>query len=425
MSLRDELSKFSKEDLIDFIIKLSERLEIVEAKLRQYENSNTPTSQRRFQENTDKNKSENKSRFPGRPKGHKGAGINIPEPDEVKEYKIKERGYLCIGKQTYYTIELAEKPLIVTKHIVYTYKSPDGKIIEAPHDFSKKIYGKNLQAFMALQKSMGLGYSNIVEIIKNLRPDITLCEATVSNLIDKISKRAEKTRERMITQLRNEPYSQEDETGLRLDGVNGYVWVFCNNKYTIYEYDRSRSKEVPQRILGVDYDKPGVNDGWAAYNFLKKRQRCWPHLMRELDALALENKEAIPQALHLHEIYKKAVESKRLSKKKRIKMIEKFNSITEIPYIISVLSVTNGCKSFATTLKNAQPNLFVGVEDPRVPLDNNHSERKLKPIIKFRKNSGCIRNEKGERFIENTMSLIETWKLQKKNVYKKLKEYAE
>ncbi len=423
MSLKNELSRFSKEELIDFIIKLSDRLEKVEAKLRQYENSNTSTSQKRFKENT-QSEPNDKKRFPGRPDNHKGAGIKIPKPDETKEYKINKNGYVCIGKQTHYTIDFVDSPIIVTKHIVYSYKKPNGEIIEAPHDFSDKIYGRNLQAFMAFLKNIGVGHPNISEVIRNLRPDLTICEATILNLTDDLSKKAEKARNNIIQKLRKDPYSQQDETGLRLDGKNGYTWVFCNKKRTIYEFDRSRSKEIPKQILGIDYDQPGVNDGWCAYNFLKKRQRCWPHLTRELDALALECKEAMPQALHFHEIYKKALEAKTLPKKKRMKAIERFNSLTEIPYIISVLSTTKGCKEFATTLKNAQPNLFVGVEYPEVPLDNNHSERQLKPIIKIRKNAGCIRNEKGERFIENTMSLIQTWKLQNKDVYSNLKNYT-
>jgi transposase len=421
--LKDELLKFSKEELVDFIIKLSDRIEKVEAKLRQYKNSNTSTSQKIFKANTPTD-STDKKRFPGRPDNHEGAGIHIPSPDDTKEYKLNNRKYVCIGKQTYYTIDFIDTPLIVTKHIVYSYKKPNGDIIEAPYDFSSKIYGKNLQIFMTLLKSKGVGHSDISEIIRNLRPDLTICEATISNLTDGISKKAEKRRKNLIHKLRKDTYSQQDETGLRIDGKNAYAWVFCNNNYSIYEFDRSRSKEIPQKILGRDYDKPGVNDGWCAYNFLKKRQRCWPHLTRELDALALKYKEAIPQSLHLHEIYKKSKEAKILSKRKRMESIEKFNSMMEIPHIINVLSTTNGCKEFATTLKNAQPNLFVGVEYPEVPLDNNHSERQLKPIIKIRKNAGCIRNEKGERFIENIMSLIETWKLQNKDVYKNLKNYT-
>ena len=428
LSLKDELLKFSKEELVEIIIQLTEKQQKLEAKFRQYENSNTPTSQIRFRKNTDNNdekQDKNKPRFPGRPLGHKGSGIKIPKPDDTQEHKINKKGFVCIGKRTQYVIDFVDKPIIVTKHIIYSYRTPKGEIVEAPNDVPENIYGKNIQAFITLLRGIsGVGHDKIASIIKSLRPDLTFCAASSLALTDKLSKKAEPQRKRLIRKIREANYSQQDETGLRQDGKNGYVWVFCNPETVLYEVSLLRSQEVPKRILGVDYNKPCVNDGWNAYNFLKKRQRCWPHLTRELDALALEYNEALPQSLHLKEIYSKAKEAKKLPKKQRMKMIEKFNSQAELQHIINVLRTTKGCKEFATTLQNAQPHLFTGVEHPEVPLDNNFSERKLKPVITHRKNMGCIRNEKGKRFIENTLSLIETWKLREQKVYDNLKKYA-
>ena len=426
MSLKDELLKFSKESLTDMILQLTEKIEKLEARFRQYENFNTPTSRRRFRRNTDQDKKENDDpRFPGRAKNHDGAGIKLPKPDVTKEHKIEDKNLVCVGKRTQYKIDFVDKPIIVTKHIIYSYKKTNGEIVEAPNDLSENIYGKGIQAFITLLKSIGgLSHQKLADVIKSLRSDLTFCAASSLALTDTISKKVQSQRNRLIKKIRDAPYSQEDETGLRCDGKNGYVWVFCNPTMTLYEVNNSRSQEVPKKILGENYDKPGVNDGWAGYNFLKKRQRCWPHLTRELDALAVDFKDAIPQALHLHELYKKALNTKKLPKKKRMNMIEIFNSSTEIPHIINVLSTTKGCKEFATTLKNAQPHMFTGVEYPEVPLDNNLSERRIKPVITIRKNSGCIRNEKGKRFIENTMSMIQTWKSQKKDIYKKLIKYA-
>jgi hypothetical protein len=42
----------------------------------------------------------------------------------------------------------------------------------------------------------------------------------------------------------------------------------------------------------------------------------------------------------------------------------------------------------------------------------------------LRKSIGCIRNWKGKRWIEVVMSVLHTWRLQKDNVFEKLKLYA-
>jgi len=433
LSLKDELLKLPKDVLVDFIIELSERLEKVEKKLRRYENSNVPTSKMPFREDSKRNKdnkeknndSDKNKRFPGRGLNHDGAGINIPKPDKVNEYKMEQKGFILFGKKTKYTIDIVENPIIVTKHIIFLYKDKSGNIIEAPNDVSDEIYGPRIQSLLTLMKSItGTSCQKLADIIKSLRTDLSICSATVLNLIDNVSINLTKSRKRLIKDIRNAPFSQEDETILRQDGKNGYVWVFCNPLTSLYEVDLTRSQDVPKRILGSDYDKPAVNDGYVAYKFLKKRQRCWPHLLRESDALALENKEAIPQALQLHEMYKQCIEAKKFTKKKRMGLITRLSSSTGVPHIISCLSTRTSCRGFATTLKNALPNMFLGVEHPEVPLDNNHSERQLKHVICLRKNAGCIRNEKGIRFVENTLSMIQTWRLRKIPVYKNLIKYT-
>ncbi|HLC85236.1 MAG TPA: transposase, partial [Candidatus Nanoarchaeia archaeon] len=56
-----------------------------------------------------------------------------------------------------------------------------------------------------------------------------------------------------------------------------------------------------------------------------------------------------------------------------------------------------------------------------VPLDNNHAERELRPIVLLRKVIGCYRNEKGQKWIDNVLSVLHTWKLQGKNLYQQLR----
>lgn len=94
--------------------------------------------------------------------------------------------------------------------------------------------------------------------------------------------------------------------------------------------------------------------------------------------------------------------------------------------IIGGLSEIKRCDEFVTKLKNAKPYLFTGVIHPEVPLHNNHAERMIRNIVIHRKLMGCIRNEKGERFIENVMSVIETWELQNDNLnlFKELRQFA-
>lgn len=424
MSVKRELKKLSKSELIKIILELREKLEKVEALLRQLENHNTPSSQKRFKSNTKRSRDPNKKRFPGRPKGHEGAGVKLPKPDRIVEHAIHKPGYKKVGQRVKTVIDFVEKPIIVTRHIVYRYRAPDGNIVEAETDLPNGIYGRNLQAVICLLKGkLGVSHESTADFIKAIRDDISLCAATSLSFTDRIAEALGPEREAILAAVRSHPYCNTDDTGLRQDGLNGYAWVFCNPKCVIYELDLSRSGKVPRRVLGPGYDNTLVCDGWAGYNGYR-RQRCWPHLTRELDALAEDSEAAKVQADYFHRLYNKALEGKKKPPDERAALIRQIDSRAELGFMITVLARTKGCRKFATKLSNARPYLFTGVKHPEIPLDNNHAERVLRKIVVHRKLMGCIRNEKGQRFIQNVMSAIQTWHLQGKNPYQNLKNFT-
>lgn len=425
MFARNELRKLSKNELIEIILVLSERLEKVEALLRQFDGHNTPSSQKRFKRNTrDKNNPLDKSRFPGRENGHKGAGIKIPKPDKVIEHKLNQPNLKQVGKYVKTVIDFVDNPILVAKHIIYIYSDDNGQIVLPEINLPKGVYGKNIQAFVSLLKSkLGASYEGISEFITSIRDDLSFCPATSLSITNRMAEALASERELILQEVRNAFYCNADETGLRQDGISGYVWVFCTPTSVIYETDLSRSSCVPERILGRDYDNTVVCDGWQGYNKYK-RQRCWVHLLRELDALAEENEEVKIQANYLHEIYKDALEAKKKPPDERIAFVRKMDSITELLYVINVLFTIKGCSEFAGKLENARPYLFTGVIHPEIPLDNNHAERTLRKIVVHRKLIGCIRNEKGQKFIQNVMSAVQTWTLRGENAYDKLRTFA-
>ena len=75
-----------------------------------------------------------------------------------------------------------------------------------------------------------------------------------------------------------------------------YMWVYRTGKHTkkqivIYDYNRSRSGDVPKKFLG-DFDGYVHTDGYSGYNKLEKvaHCNCWAHVRRKFhDAIVVEN----------------------------------------------------------------------------------------------------------------------------------------
>jgi len=179
MGLRKEL---------EFAISCIHALKKENAELRRrlviYENPHTPSSQQRFKPETKKEPEQEKPRFPGAPLNHKGAGIRLPKPDKVIEHKLNDKKLKLVGKYTRTVIEFVDKPIEVIEHIIYQYKTKDGRIIEPDIDLPDGIYGRNIQAFLSELKSIGgVSYEKSANLLKALRSDISICPATILSLL--------------------------------------------------------------------------------------------------------------------------------------------------------------------------------------------------------------------------------------------------
>ncbi len=72
------------------------------------------------------------------------------------------------------------------------------------------------------------------------------------------------------------PVKHADETGWRNDGRNGYAWLFCTPRLSLFRFRQSRSAKVALELFGKKR-LPGtlVIDRYAAYNkILCSKQYC-------------------------------------------------------------------------------------------------------------------------------------------------------
>ena len=93
---------------------------------------------------------------------------------------------------------------------------------------------------------------------------------------------------------------------------------------------------------------------------------------------------------------------------------------TEFADVITCLNAIRQGRKLAVHLKNGGKEWFTALYHLNVPLENNHAERGLRHIVLHRKMMGCYRNEKGKKFIDNVIAVLQTWKLQEKNIFREL-----
>ena len=74
-----------------------------------------------------------------------------------------------------------------------------------------------------------------------------------------------------------------DETGWRVEGRTWWLWCFATADATYYLIDESRGHPALDQFFVEEFAGVLVTDFWAAYDAVgRTKQKCWPHLLREL-----------------------------------------------------------------------------------------------------------------------------------------------
>ncbi|SEP34016.1 Transposase [Halorientalis persicus] len=95
-----------------------------------------------------------------------------------------------------------------------------------------------------------------------------------------------------------------DETGIKRDGEQAWIWTFTTENHTLHAVRESRGSDVPAEIRGEDFAGTVVCDGWTAYPaFSSNLQRCWAHIFREAEDAAEKQAEGEPIYRTLKQLY--------------------------------------------------------------------------------------------------------------------------
>jgi hypothetical protein len=90
----------------------------------------------------------------------------------------------------------------------------------------------------------------------------------------------------LLLRIRAAKWVHIDETSVRVNGKNWWIWVFRTDADDVAVVIReTRSASVAREVLG-DNPPPVVADGYPGYNWMRTKQRCWAYLLREVDAHA-------------------------------------------------------------------------------------------------------------------------------------------
>ena len=417
---KKELRQLSKGELIKIILNLVEQLKQLEQIVRAFNNPHTPSSKQHSKKNTTHDE---ETRFPGKPKGSNGGGIDMPPPD--KEEKVTKDNCPECGKMLgkpydiykFRQMDIPEPKFITTLYVVGLYRCNFCEAeIDAGEGLNKGFYGANTTALIGYLKKEGLSYDAVAELFNDVY-NMPISNVAVFDKMTNLASSLAPEKERIAKAINSFEYAHLDETGLRRDGKNGFVWNVSTPEHCLFEFDRSRASDVAKRILS-DFDGAIITDDYKGYAWHPLRQLCWSHLLRESKEFAEKYPDSLAQYERLKILYDKAKRSQETESDVYDKLV------WELEDIASCYHPLDGCRTMHYKLHGRSQMWLLGVKHPNIPLTNNHAERCLRKVVMQRNRIGCIRNSKGESFVNIFLSCTSTWKLQSKNIYRELLKFA-
>jgi len=386
-----------------------------------YENAHTAPSQRRFP--ASQRQARGGPRYPGRPKGHVGKTRNKPKPDIVKAPELKEKCECCgafLGEPIYVNHRTVEEvsnpsPRQVIDFLEFEWKCEvcGSHMTERHPDCPPEgLFGKNVYVQTTLLK-----YEDRLPLRKVQaaleRHGLTVTPSTVLEILRRAAMWLRPEYERIIQRMRTADVVYTDETGLKVDGRQYWIWAFTTMAETLVAIRKSRGKKVLKEILGEDFKGFIVCDGWKSYpNFTSRIQRCWAHILREAKYLAERIDEAKPLSQALHELYQRI----NISPEDRPPPADVENLMGEAKNILENWAErpykTAEVRRFAVKIRNGIDHWFTFLTTPGIEPTNNRAERALREHVVQRKIIGTLRNQKGTFIHETITTLLATWKQQ-------------
>ena len=213
-----------------------------------------------------------------------------------------------------------------------------------------------------------------------------------------------------------------DETRWQmLDGPGSckwWTWCVASSDAVFYDIHPHRSTKAAQAVL-AGFEGVLITDGYAAYNSLAragpgiKLAHCWAHVRRKfLEAEASYPDQAkrpieligqlfgierelprLPRDATLAE-RRKICDERRKARQDRSRPV--FDELRNWAYetLPGLLPSTSLAKAVKYMLE-LWPGLGVFLDDPRVPIHNNHAERELRGVVVGRKNHYGSKSKRG------------------------------
>ena len=228
--------------------------------------------------------------------------------------------------------------------------------------------------------------------------------------------------EELAGQLATQAVLNIDESPTKEGQAKAWVWTFVAATFTFFACRTSRAAEVLKELLGDAFTGVIHCDRARMYWSFGRLQWCWAHLKRDFQALI---DGPCPTEKRLgHDLMRPTKEMFVLWQKVRDGTISRrtfrrrMQPIRQQVDALLLRGYFNArTRNFCKELVEHGEHLWTFVDIEGVEPTNNAAERALRHAVIWRKLSFGTQSASGSRFVERLLTVIETCRCQRRNVF--------
>lgn len=400
--------------------------------------SSTPSSKIPLKENATEEKSKKQG---GAKLGHQGHGRQAHTKEEVEEVRVVKveatdcpTCHVALWQKGSVPRSVLDLTAMTVKKLLYE--------LERKYCPECKTY---LQARVSsLLPKMLLSNELLSEVVEShyvhgiplgrITERLNVNYSTIIASLHRLGKLFEPCLEQLIQAYRQAAVRHADETTWRVDGSNGYCWLFSSESLSLYLYRKTRAATVVKEVFGAQ-PLAGylVVDRYNGYNRVPcKIQYCYAHLSRDLkdDAARFEEKKEVQAFIErMRQLLSEAMtlRGKKMTDRQYYKEAATIKSEIFSLCLPASLAARHearhpAIKRWSDFFIESAERLYQWVEDRNVPAENNRAERELRPTVIARKVSFGSQAEEGAKTRGVLLSVMQTLKKREANPRQKFKQ---
>lgn len=285
------------------------------------------------------------------------------------------------------------------------------------------IYGPGLHADVAVSKcDDSLPIERQAKRIR--RAGIPMSRSSLNDVFHRTAELLTPIWRRILELIAQSEHVSADETPIKVQDKGkcrkGWMWTFIARGLVAYVFSASRSGQTPVDVLGETSGTIQV-DGYSGYNTIscpegRTRCGCWAHARRKFwDALKYAPKEArwvLDQILKLYEVEYEAHEKKIMGSEAH-KFLRQAKSKPLVDGLFEWLDDQKDIwppksplgEAIKYAINQKEP-LSHFLDEPKVRLDNNLSERHLRLVALGRKNFLFVGHDTGGKNLAILQTIV-------------------